>query len=351
MSPRTWPILARTGRALRLALAAAAVVPFLAALPLHPADRGIARAAQAWPVQVGGVDETGAINAQGYFPSSVLINAGDSVLWQWAPAPVPHTVTFLGGQPPLTDIVPGPEFGEAALGPANFPAGPGGPDATYPVSEVVSSGPQQVGSDEPFSFQLTFTEPGVYEYVCLFHPGMRGEVQVLPAGAPLPESPEQAQARGRSTFTARLGTLQAMLPSVRPASADDLHTVDAGLASGFGVSALQFLPGDLTVRRGERVAWTIADPFEIHTITFTSGQEAPPFIEVRPQAEGSPLLVIPAEVASPRGGSSYDGAEYANSGILTPGNSYILTIDAPPGVYDYLCVVHPQMRGRVVVVE
>jgi plastocyanin len=71
------------------------------------------------------------------------------------------------------------------------------------------------------------------------------------------------------------------LQRLRPTHADVLgattvHVADAGLSTGAGgdnaggMSALRFLPNVLAVHRGDLVIWTLADPLEIHTITFTS---------------------------------------------------------------------------------
>jgi plastocyanin len=40
-----------------------------------------------------------------------------------------------------------------------------------------------------------------------------------------------------------------------------------------------------------------------------------------------------------------------SSGILGNGGAYVLRFDAPPGSYEYLCLIHPTMRGRVTVTE
>ena len=98
--------------------------------------------------------------------------------WTWASVGAPHSVTFLGGNPPLADFTPA-EPGELLLGPSFFPVGPVGPEATYPMADIISSGAQPEGGDAPFTFQLTFTEPGMYNYRCVFHPGMTGTVQVV----------------------------------------------------------------------------------------------------------------------------------------------------------------------------
>jgi plastocyanin len=223
---------------------------------------------------------------------------------------------------------------------------------------LVNSG--RLADDAPF--RMTFSQPGVYAYACMFHPGMNGSIEVLPESAALAETPQQAQTRGLAQVAALTSQFRADLQGVRPAQADvhgtaTVHAADVGLSTGAGqdnaggVSALRFLPDALAVRRGDLVVWTLADPLEIHTVTFTSGATAPPLVDVRPQVGGPPVLAVPAERAGPAGGTTYTGDGFVNSGILHPGDSYALAIDAPAGMYEYVCLAHPAMKGTLVVTE
>ena len=54
-------------------------------------------------------------------------------------------------------------------------------------------------------------------------------------------------------------------------------------------------------------------------------------------------------MAGPAGGDTYTGQGYVNSGIMGPGTPFALRFDAPAGSYEYLCLVHPEMKGRVTV--
>jgi plastocyanin len=337
-------------RLVRLALALALLVTLVGAAVRSHQSATPVQAAQTWEVQVGYDDMQSLISTQAYFPNPLTVNAGVTVVWRFAGF---HTVTFYGNETPLPLIGPGPNSGELALGPAFFPMGPQGSNATYDGTGRASSGtpPEGGPQDQPFTYSLTFTKPGLYGYMCTLHPGMRGEVLVQPAGAPLPETPAQAKARGQATIGALVGMMRSGLEGMRPTSLGSVHLTYAGLGDAFGVSALRFMPGDVTVRRGETVIWGFADPFEIHTVTFTSGQPDPAFIDVRPQPQGPPILAIPANVAGPVGGTTYTGQGYVNSGILAYGGSYALAFDAPPGQYEYLCSVHPFMRGTVTVTE
>jgi plastocyanin len=327
----------------------------------------VANAAQVWDVLAGtDVEFTGGMDsAQTYFPNALAINVGDKVNFHFRGF---HTVTFLSGQPAPRFEMPGADAGTLMLNPqAFFPsAPPGTTSVTYDGSGYLNSGapeePEEEGAAPP-PFTVTFTVAGNYSYVCLIHPGMVARLVVEPAGAALPETPTQATARGQAQMREVLATMRAAAESVRfaqPISAKasggaSIHSALVGLGHGIGASTLAFLPSRLTVRRGDIVVWTMPDPFEIHTVTFVSGAEPPSFVEPQfgPGGPGSgpPMLVIPANVVNPVGGDTYTGAGYVNSGILGNGASFALRFDAPAGSYEWLCIVHPFMRGTVAVNE
>jgi plastocyanin len=307
---------------------------------------GTAPTAQRWDVQVSADDSTGTFMAQGFYPGPLIVRVGDTVTWRWASALAPHTVTFNGGRPDLPLVVPGPGQGELTLGPAFAPVGISSPSAAYDGTAQISSGAPE---DPNATFSLTFTRPGTYGYVCSLHPGMRAEIEVREAGALLPETPAQATARGRTTAAALLDKMKADVAAYRSAHVGSIHTAVAGLGDGYGASYIQFAPRNLTVRRGDTVVWTMPDPFEIHTVTFTSGNPPPPLAEPRPQSSGQPLLVIPASVAGPAGGDVYVGQGIVNAGILGNGGAFVLRFDAPPGTYEYVCLIHPTMKASVTV--
>jgi plastocyanin len=124
-----------------------------------------------------------------------------------------------------------------------------------------------------------------------------------------------------------------------------------------GINA--FLPATLRVRVGDTVTWNLGSE-EIHTVTFLGDQPLPPILVPVPGAEDE-LMEAP-EVAFPSQPADapiehYDGVSYANSGILekTPEDpdgqplvTFSLTFDQP-GLYPYLCQIHPYMRGVVAV--
>jgi len=125
-------------------------------------------------VQAGAGEAT---SVQQFFPYTIVIDAGETVTWYIeTPTREIHTVSWpsLYGQ----DFTPI----EVEGGPPILAVGP----ALAPMTESGS----EIGQGDSFSnvvtpdaeFSLTFTEPGVYPYVCNLHLGMQGTVVVIPAG-------------------------------------------------------------------------------------------------------------------------------------------------------------------------
>jgi len=111
------------------------------------------------------------------------------------------------------------------------------------------------------------------------------------------------------------------------------------------------------VPRGSTVTWTMRDTFEVHTVTFTSGEKPPAFVVPEAQASGPPKLLLNPRALTPTTTTQYDGTGYVNSGmIFPPGNpaklpsSYSLTFTTP-GRFEYWCLIHADVgqRGTIVV--
>ena len=82
----------------------------------------------------------------------------------------------------------------------------------------------------------------------------------------------------------------------------------------------------------------------------------PQITNVVAQADGTAKLIRPANVLRPSGGRAYTGQGYLNSGFIAAGESFAAAIDAPPGTYDYLCLLHAtetnyNMRGTIAVTQ
>ncbi|MDQ3897817.1 MAG: hypothetical protein M3326_11365 [Actinomycetota bacterium] len=108
------------------------------------------------------------------------------------------------------------------------------------------------------------------------------------------------------------------------------------------IAVLQFMPQSITVTAGTTVEWRIPGP-EPHTVTFMPPGQQPP----TPDKANS--LFAPTPAAN----GVYDGKSLVNSGLVPQGPAA-----APPfrltfptaGTFSYVCVIHPQMTGKVNVV-
>ncbi|VVB86004.1 Plastocyanin [uncultured archaeon] len=137
----------------------------------------IVRSGMTWQVLAGGETPDMALQGMGFYPGSIIINEGDTIVWTLGGHLV-HTVSFLSGAQ-----IPDP--GNASV---FLPAG----GSTYNGTGVSSSGLLTPG----MSYSLTFTKQGFYDYRCLIHPGMTGVVIVQPAGSPYPSNQSQYTALG-----------------------------------------------------------------------------------------------------------------------------------------------------------
>lgn len=98
------------------------------------------------------------------------------------------------------------------------------------------------------------------------------------------------------------------------------------------VIASKFYPETITINEGDSITFKVVG--DAHTVTFLSGNSAP-----------SPFT---PEGANPSGGNTYNGTGIVNSGILFPGQTFTLTF-TKAGTYDYQCLIHPDMKGKVIV--
>jgi plastocyanin len=127
------------------------------------AEPKVATEAGRTTVTAGAGDKVASVNR--FFPPSVTVKAGDTVVWTNDGAYEPHTVTFQGTfQSPLDKgaLVPG-----GVATDADFPGG-------YAHSGLFGPKPE-FPSDR---FSLRFTKKGSYPYNCILHPGMGGVVHV-----------------------------------------------------------------------------------------------------------------------------------------------------------------------------
>ena len=317
----------------------------LALLLLSTAALPAAGAKQTWTAIAGGGAQDISIVLNAFFPRTLEIAAGDTVTWQVIGF---HNIAFPGGtQLPRLEVQ---ERDKVFIDPRVLvPAG----GATFDGTGYHNSGLPPDPS-KPFSYSLTFTKAGTYTYTCIVHgPGMSGKVMVGAAKG----SPASAAQRGKQEMAASLQAGQSAWKqsATTKKGSEVVVPLRGNLRSGYSI--FRFTPQPLRVAVGTTVTWTMRDPFEIHTVTFTSGQKPPEFVLVQPQAQGPPKLQLNPVALKPAGGKTYDGTAFVNSAVLYPPEappnfpkSYSLTF-AKAGTYEYWCLVHvPEgMKGTIIV--
>lgn len=119
------------------------------------------------------------------------------------------------------------------------------------------------------------------------------------------------------------------------------------------IEAMSFFPEEITINAGDAVFFDVGMRF--HTLSFLAGEE-PPLLVIADAAAGTPGTGEPRYItnpaaAFPAGGTAYDGSSYVNSGLPDPSAPPFVVTFPTPGTYEYLCLVHPQMTGSIIVQE
>jgi plastocyanin len=303
-----------------------------------------AQAATNWTVIVGGQTPDISVYANGFFPRELTVHTGDTVQFQFAGF---HNVSFLSGAaaPPLA-IKSGDGYGGNPQ--VFFPAGA----STYDGTGFHGSGIPP--SDKPFSYLLTFTKAGRYEYACTLHPGMIGIINVVDSA--VTETPDAALARGKAEQAATLAAGTKAYDGMTPQINGSNVVVTLLGSNQDRYSVLRFTHDPLVVPVGTTVTWTVNDPFEVHTVTFASGAPLPQFITAQPQPGGLPKIILSTAALTPTTATAYDGTGWINSGLIgAPGapshapTSFSLKF-TKPGRYEYWCLVHDEAHQEGVII-
>ncbi len=296
----------------------------------------------------------------------VTINQGDSVKWVGLSANF-HTVDLPGatgqdlpllvGGPTVTGVndfagspfwfdghVPSLGFNPALFAPL------GG--KTYNGSSRVDSG-LPVSPNAPNTLTVKFTKPGVYRYFCDIHPGMIGYVVVKAKGRPIPSAKQNAAAVTKQVTTDVKAAIRLAKTKV-PAD----H-VSLGASATDGVELYHIFPATLKVNAGTVVTFSMSlDSREVHTAAFGPLS----YLTALSNAIGAPTGLAQEALypsSNPALGPiqldpTSHGNGFANTGGLDRDSTTPLPaserIDfTKPGVYHFICLIHPFMHGTIIV--
>jgi plastocyanin len=339
-------------------LVIAAVVVFAPAASAHTKvvyAGGPAKFAKALGKRGAGVDN--------FLINRITIHVGDTVEWNGASLSNGfHTVDIPklhGSDLPL--ITPGSTVAgvnDAAGNPFWFngkvPALGFDPLLFMPIGGSTYNGTKRVDSGlplgKPHNFKVKFTAVGIYKYFCDVHYGMGGTVVVKPKGTPIPSANDDA-ATLQKQERKYLAEAKRVAKTKPPAG-----QVSVGASGPGGLEVFAMFPSVLNINAGTTVQFVMSrQTRETHTASFGPaaylGQLSATFTGPAP----APAAIYPSDppghiTLSP----SSHGNGFANTGALdrdttTPLPAIGAIKFTTPGTYNYQCLIHPFMRGTIIV--
>jgi plastocyanin len=275
------------------------------------------------------------------------------------------------------------------ISPTNPNCGTNVTPCAFDGTAVVSSGASFGPPSGPFVVEIT-AAPGTYAFHCRIHPGMSGQITVLPSNAngttpaQLTKTVDhQVKSDVKAGFQAEKRAGQAS--RVKNADGTTTWHMTAGTSSADGhVAVLEFLPLNLDIHPGDSVVWRSKAVNEPHTVTFPGELNS----DLVPLCEGTggDTPAVPNEIppTSPfdfhcglapfpdevefGGGNGVTNltapGQVSDSGVfasrserrslgLPAGSVFSRTsvsfAGAAPGTYTYICQIHAGMQGTITV--
>jgi plastocyanin len=207
-------------------------------------------------------------------------------------------------------------------------------------------------SPKPQDFVVKFTKPGTFNYFCDVHYGMGGQIVVKNKRAAIPTARQNATTLAheeRSYFKQAAAVLKTQVKA---------DTVSLGLSGSHGLEMFAMFPSRLTVKAGTTVQFTVSSHTrQVHTASF-----GPPTYRDSLAASFNTAVPEPAAIfpSDPPGsinlGPTSHGNGFASTGGLdrdaaTPLAAVGAIKFTTPGTYDFECLIHPFMRGQIVVTQ
>jgi plastocyanin len=306
-----------------------------------------------------------------FFPHATTIHVGDRV--KFTPTGF-HTVEFPAkGKDPVAFIIPNGTKVAGMNDEASQPfwfngldqfginpvalAGQFGKKITFSAKKGLQTGLPLAPKNKPVT--VKFTKAGSFTYFCTVHPGMQGSVKVVKRGKKVPSAKAHSQ-KVAAQYKRDLKIAKALPKSNVPAG-----VVDVGVAGKHGVEYFGMLPAKVTVSPGQSLQFRMTKgTFEDHTATFGPGdpeKEPDSYLGKLASSFEAPVVdaraIYPSEPPSTTGvlTPALHGNGFWNSGVMdivagsAPPDSNTVQFGPAPGTYPYYCLIHPFMKGEVVV--
>jgi plastocyanin len=267
-------------------------------------------------------------------------------------------------------ITAGSELGGGTIGgPVDFPPGPCGliqigqaPCAFHGGADVESQGGVPGIFPEGTDWEITFNgvEPGTFAMFCYIHPGMRGEITVVPDSNLKVTTQQQIDAASQNQFlqdrSQAIDTEHAA-NTVRFTGQPGKRTYQVAVgisAANQHVAIDEMLPKSLNLTRGDAVAFKWLDEHSVHTVGFPNSE--PPL----PQAFDFGVSPPEADPGNAPAGTLLTRPDVmVDSGFLVGKNYHLQPstqswgVTTGPGTaagaYAYMCTVHDFMQGALTV--
>jgi plastocyanin len=285
-------------------------------------------------VKVGGGAEGYAVNL--FAPGTVYVQPGDTVKFTF-PWLEPHSVTF----------------GAPAGDPSVLV---GGANPSYEGASFISSGLVFGGPTSTETYSVTFPKKGNFDYFCILHPLMKGNVVVQTPDLGTPDNQASVDARGDAVVSSGLSQLKAVAAAMAAKPVAIGANASGGRKYTLSISSStdqpsgdvqQFFPASISIGVNDSVEW-VSGVQTPHTISIGNPGEIAALI---PPGGAEAVLDIARKVPA---GGKYDGTGIVNSGVLGVGYPNGTKFElgfSKAGTYQYFCFLHfdQGMMARVVV--
>ena len=196
------------------------------------------------------------------------------------------------------------------------------------AAHTVTSGNISDGTDGVFdsglfmagsTFEFTFDKAATYDYFCMVHPWMTGKVIVNEVKDVMISEHESMPMPTMEEPTSN-SDMMPMPTMEEPTSNSDMMGTVVSIPIGAAVPGCEdtdscYLPYEITISVGDKVTWS-NDDSAAHTVT--------------------------------SGNTSAGLTGVFDSGLFMAGSTFEFTFDKA-ATYDYFCMVHPWMTGKVIV--